>query len=111
MSLLLEGSTEGRWTVLRVEGELDLYTSPELRDRLLGLVEEGSGDVALNLTGVTFMDSSSLGTLVTCLKRLREKDRALALVGVNGAPLKVLTLTGLDKVFSLFPSASELPQT
>ena len=55
------------------------------------------------------MDSSSLGSLVTCLKRVRERDGKLVLVGVGGTPMKVLTLTGLDRVFDLVGSTTELP--
>ena len=66
--------TQGRWTVVEVAGELDLHTSPALRDQVLGLIEEGTGFLAIDLTKVDFMDSSSLGSLVACLKRLREHD-------------------------------------
>jgi anti-anti-sigma factor len=55
------------------------------------------------------MDSSSLGSLVTCLKRIRERDGRLVLVGVGGTPMKVLTLTGLDRVFDIVGSTAELP--
>jgi anti-anti-sigma factor len=55
------------------------------------------------------MDSSSLGSLVTCLKRVRERDGRLVLVGVGGTPMKVLTLTGLDRVFDIVGSTAELP--
>jgi anti-anti-sigma regulatory factor len=46
---------------------------------------------------------------VTCLKRIRERDGKLVLVGVGGTPMKVLTLTGLDRVFDIVGSTSELP--
>jgi anti-anti-sigma factor len=55
------------------------------------------------------MDSSSLGSLVTCLKRVRERDGEMVLIGVSGSPMKVLFLTGLDRVFDLVPSESDLP--
>ena len=69
----------------------------------------GPHDSALDLTNVGFMDSSSLGTLVTCLKRVRERDGQLVLVGVTGSPMKVFTLTGLDRVFDIVPSRDRLP--
>jgi anti-anti-sigma regulatory factor len=46
--------------------------------------------------------------LVTCLKRVRERDGRLVIVGVSGSPMKVLTLTGLDRVFDLVPSPEDL---
>lgn len=108
MDLDLENRTSGPWTVVRVAGELDLHTSPGLRDHVLALMNESPVRIALDLSGVEFMDSSSLGILVTCLKRVRERDGRFVLIGVSGSPMKVLTLTGLDRVFDLVPSAGEL---
>ena len=110
MDVIVGTRTEGPWTVVEVAGELDLHTSPPLREHLLELIQGGAGHLALDLTKVDFMDSSSLGSLVTCLKRIRERDGKLVLVGVGGTPMKVLTLTGLDRVFDIVGSTTELPQ-
>lgn len=109
MDLQLENDKAGPWTVIRVAGEIDLHTSPQLREHVLGLIDEPPVRIALDLTKVGFMDSSSLGTLVTCLKRVRERDGRLVLVGVSGSPRKVFTLTGLDRVFDIVSSTEELP--
>ncbi len=101
--------TQGRWTVVEVAGELDLHTSPALRDHVFGLIEGGTGYLALDMTKVDFMDSSSLGSLVACLKRLRERDGRLVLIGVSGSPKKVLGLTGLDRVFEQVDDPGDLP--
>jgi anti-sigma B factor antagonist len=100
--------SQGRWTVVEVAGELDLHTSPALRDRILGLIADGTEFLALDLSKVDFMDSSSLGSLVACLKRLREHDGRLVLIGVSGSPKKVLGLTGLDRVFEQVERPDEL---
>jgi anti-sigma B factor antagonist len=109
VDVIRETRTQGRWTVVEVAGELDLHTSPALRDHVLALIEEGTGFLALDLAKVDFMDSSSLGALVSCLKRLRERDGRLVLVGVSGSPKKVLGLTGLDRVFDQVERSEELP--
>ena len=109
MELGLENGTSGTWTVVRVTGELDLHTSPQLRDHVLSLIGDPPVRVALDLSEVGFMDSSSLGMLVTCLKRIRERDGRLVLIGVSGSPAKVLALTSLDRVFDLVPSTGDLP--
>lgn len=107
---VVQGSrTQGRWTVLEVAGELDLHTSPPLREHLLELIQGGVDHLALDLTKVDFMDSSSLGSLVACLKRLREREGRLVLIGVTGSPKKVLGLTGLDRVFDQVERSDELP--
>ena len=88
-------------------GEVDLYTAPSLRDRLAGLVDEGARRVLVDLSEVGFIDSSGLGVLVQGLKRLREAGGDLALVVTDGPTLKVLSITGLDKVFAIHASAAD----
>lgn len=109
MELALENRTTDSWTIVSVAGELDLHTSPQLREHVLSLIGEPPVRIALDLSAVGFMDSSSLGTLVTCLKRVRERDGQLVLIGVTGSPMKVFTLTGLDRVFEIVPSSDRLP--
>jgi anti-sigma B factor antagonist len=110
MDLVLENRTAGPWTIVRVAGELDLHTSPQLRDHVLSMVGEQQGvRLALDLTDAGFLDSSSLGMLVTLLKRVKERDGDLRLVGVSGSPMKVFTLTGLDRVFEIAATGDDLP--
>jgi anti-sigma B factor antagonist len=109
MDVIVGTRIEEPWTVVEVAGELDLHTSPPLREHLLELIQGGADHLALDLTQVEFMDSSSLGSLVTCLKRVREREGKLVLVGVGGTPMKVLNLTGLDRVFDIVGSTTELP--
>jgi anti-sigma B factor antagonist len=111
LDLVLRDRDEGTWKVLQVRGELDLHTATALRDRLANLIEGGNERVAVDMTGVPFMDSSSLGILVVYLKRLREKGGDLALVGVAGSPGKVLAITGMDRVFPMFGSSADLPRS
>ncbi|MDP9296255.1 MAG: STAS domain-containing protein [Actinomycetota bacterium] len=107
MELRLDSRQEGDWTVLDVKGEVDLYSSPTLRERIIELVDDGHTRLIVNLQEVGFMDSSGLGVLVGALKRLNERDGKLILVCPEGSPLKVLTITGLDKVFPIYASLDE----
>lgn len=107
VDLQIEVRSEGAWRVLDVNGEVDLYTSPQLRDAIDREVGEGTSRVLVDLTGVTFMDSSGLGVLVGSLKRSRERGGELALVCTEGSVLKVLTITGLDRVFPIHSSVAD----
>lgn len=80
---------------------MDIYTAPKLRARLVELIDGGSRQVVVNLEGVSFMDSTGLGSLVAGLKRMREHDGALRLVCTREPVLKVFQITGLDKVFEV----------
>jgi len=87
--------------VLRVVGEVDVYTSPALRDELYRLIDGGAPRVVLDLTGMEFIDSSGLGVFVGALKRVRERSGELELRGVQPSTRKVLDITGLVQVFTI----------
>lgn len=91
-------------TVVRAVGEIDVSTAPELRARLHELDE--SATVVVDLSEVTFLDSTGLGVLVATLKRIRESEAGgdLRLVVTRPQVSKVLDVTGLATVFSVFPS-------
>ena len=109
IDLSLQTRSEGDWTVVTVEGELDLYTAPQLRERVLELSEEGRARVAIDLERVGFIDSSGLGVIVACLKRLRESGGDLAVVAPEASPLsKLLTLTGLDHAIRAHPTLEDI---
>jgi anti-sigma B factor antagonist len=87
--------------VLQVKGEVDVYTSPQLRDELYRLIDGGATRVALDLSGMDFIDSSGLGVLVGALKRVREQAGDLELRGVQPATRKILDITGLTQVLTI----------
>ena len=110
MDLELRHEEAGSWTVLTVAGELDLHTSVGLRDQLAELTGAGTRRLAVDLSSVPFMDSSTLGVVVVALKRLRELGGELALIAVNGSPAKVLSITGMDRVIPSYATVGDLPQ-
>jgi anti-sigma B factor antagonist len=109
VDLVVESSTHRGWAVISVQGELDLHSSPALTDEIAGALNQDAPHIAVDLTAVSFMDSTALGVLVASLKRARERDGELTLVGANGSPLKVLTLTGMaEGVFPMTVSIDDL---
>jgi anti-anti-sigma factor len=111
MDLTFEDAAVGAWNVLSVAGELDMHTSAAMQERLDALTVGDAPKVAVDLSDVPFMDSSSLGLLVSNFKRLRERGGDLAIVGVAGSPQKVLSITGIDHVIPMFDQVSDLPQS
>lgn len=102
MELSLSARTVADHTVLEVGGEVDVYTAPRLRERLVEMVDEGARDVIVDLGRVEFLDSTGLGVLVGALKRLRAAGGSLALVCSHERLLKIFRITGLDRVFALY---------
>jgi len=97
IDLTVRSSVLDGWTVLSIEGEVDLYSAPAVRDAALAAMDSGVDHLLLDLTAVPFMDSSGLGVIVACLKGLREMGGDLAVVSPPNSPTtKLLSLTGLD---------------
>jgi anti-sigma B factor antagonist len=88
----------GDCAVLQITGELDAYTAPLLRERMLDLSADGVVHVIADMRQVGFLDSTGLGVLVGGLKRFREHGGSLAPVINATSILKVLQVTGLTTV-------------
>jgi anti-sigma B factor antagonist len=101
MELSLSTRTVADHRVLEVSGEIDVYTAPQLRERLIALVEDGARQVVVDLSRVEFLDSTGLGVLVGALKRLRGVNGDLSLVCAQERLLKIFRITGLDRVFTI----------
>ena len=97
----LEVSTHATRTVVTVTGEIDLATQGQLRAQLNDLVVGGLVDLVLDLSAVTFVDSTGLGALIGTRRRVHAFHGSLALVIPNEAVMKVFTITGLEKVFAI----------
>ena len=70
-----------------------------LRDDLLEIIDQGITDLRMDLSGLIYIDSSGLGTLVTINRRIQEKSGRLVLTGTRGLPLDLIKRTRLNKVF------------
>jgi anti-sigma B factor antagonist len=111
MDLGLDVTERDGWAVLAVRGEVDVYTAPRFRERLIELVSQGKHHIVVDLQGVDFLDSTGLGVLVGGLKRLRSHDGDLVLVCTANRILKVFEITGLTKVFAIHESVDEAVKT
>ncbi|MEA3413478.1 MAG: STAS domain-containing protein [Pseudomonadota bacterium] len=96
----LSTRTEGAYTVVELQGEVDLHFSPRLRNRLLSELSEGH-PLLIDLDEVTYMDSSGIASMVEAYQLAKNNDLDFGLVGVKGPVLQVLQLARLDKVFPI----------
>jgi anti-sigma B factor antagonist len=94
----------GEVPVVAASGELDLATSPGLRELLEAHLDAGRSTIVVDLRAVTFLDSTALGVLVGALKRCRELNGDLRLVVTEQRTLKLFTITGLNEMFSIHAS-------
>lgn len=100
-------STGSGCSVLALYGEADQYVSEELRDRLATAAGDGPATLVLDLAGVTFVDSMTLGVLLGALKRVRAGGGQLRLVVPRNDVRRVFEMTLLDRVFALDATRAE----
>jgi anti-sigma B factor antagonist len=93
--------------VISLAGEVDLYTAPEFKQQLLEVIGQGGKEVIVDFSDTTFIDSTTLGVLVGGVKRLRTNDGQLSLVCSDRNITKIFEITGLDRVFTIYPSREE----
>jgi anti-sigma B factor antagonist len=93
--------------VIELGGEIDLYTAPEFKERMVELIEDGKTRIVVDLSSATFIDSTTLGVLVGGVKRLRPAGGSLALVCTDQNITKIFEITGLDRVFPIHASRDE----
>ena len=85
-------------------GELDIYTVPLFRKVVLKLEGDRRHDMILDLSRLTFLDSSGLGSLIEIFQKVRSVDGEIAYVVSNPRIIKIFKLVDLDKVFPIFPN-------
>ncbi len=91
--------------VVVVHGEVDLFTVPEFKARISAPIDQGKTRVVVDLSAVTFIDSSSLGVLIGAHKRLSAQGASgLVVVVDDRAIANTFKITGLDQVFEIVPN-------
>ena len=104
----IEESRDGDLAVLSMGGELDYEASPQLRARLVGAIKSGGRRLVLDLSQVTFIDSTAIGVLASTVARLDDAGGgSLAVVSTHEKVLQIFEITGLDSVISLHSSREE----
>lgn len=94
-------------TVVSVAGEIDVYTAPQLRVKLVDLVDAGDRHLVVDMRNVDFLDSTGLGVLVGTLKRVKAANGSLALVCTQERIVKIFRITGLERVFTIASSVED----
>jgi anti-sigma B factor antagonist len=104
---LTEDQLDSSRVVVAVRGEIDLFTAPELKQRLTEAIEAGRNQIVVDLSQTTFLDSTALGVLIGAVKRLRSDHGQLVLVNVDPNIAKTFEITGLEQIFTIVGTRDE----
>jgi anti-sigma B factor antagonist len=97
----------GDAVVVDVSGKVDMWSSPDLRQHLLGAMKDWSRRLVINISDVSFIDSSGLATLIEAFQRIKRSKGRLFLVGPNRTVSGVLKLAHLDNLFEIRATLDE----
>ena len=102
---MLEISTQNldNAVIVRIGGDVDLYSSPEVRNTILDLTGKKQKNILVDLHQVNYMDSSGVATLVEGLQQVNRYKGKLILFGLDAAVKEVFELSRLDKIFEIYP--------
>lgn len=89
---------ENLW-VIEPEGDMDIYTSADFKDKIIKVFEEKKADLLVDGQGLDYIDSTGLGALIGILKRVKESDHKIYLSNIKPNIRKLFNITELDKLF------------
>lgn len=101
----------GDFSLISLSGEVDVYSAPKLRETIKDLVDKGEYHIIVDLEKVAFLDSTGLGVLVGGLKRVKPHKGELGIICNQEKILRIFRITGLTKVFPIYRSREELPES
>ena len=104
MQLPIEHSDQPGWAIISPSGEIDLATVGQLEDALAAPMESGDTDIAVDLTGVTFMDSTGLRALLAANQNLSSAGHRLVLIVAGGPVDRLLDISGVGQTLAIFQS-------
>lgn len=80
-------------------GEVDIYTSQELKENLYSIVDTNQTDLIIDCKELNYIDSTGLGIFVGALKKAKQYEKRIVITGLKDNIKKLFIITGLDKVF------------
>jgi anti-sigma B factor antagonist len=94
-------------TVVAGSGKLNMVAAPQLRDTVRRSIDEGCARIVVDLSEISFLDSSGLGALVACLKSARQAGGDLRIAAPSKQVMMVLQLSNLDRVLARFDTVGD----
>ena len=87
--------------IIYLEGEIDVYSVPDFKEKLYKIIDEEALDIEISCEGLTYIDSSGLGILVGALKRVKQNGNHVYISNLKDNIKKLFLITGLDRVFDI----------
>jgi anti-sigma B factor antagonist len=103
----MANASQTKTGILALEGDIDLHRSPEVKETLEPLIAQKVPRILLDLTAVTYIDSSGLATMIETLQRIQSYGGKFAMFGLRESVRTVFEIARLDQIFKLFSDEAE----
>jgi anti-sigma B factor antagonist len=101
MNISININEDGKTVRVQVGGELDAYTAPKLREELFPLTEKEEVNMVIDLSKVSYLDSTGLGVFVGVFKNVRSNNGKFKITGLSDRLMKLFEITGLANIIDL----------
>lgn len=101
MNLEIDIAEESGKSTVKLSGEIDAHTAPQLKEKLLPLTKIEGNQIEVNLENVHYMDSTGLGVFISALKSTKENDSGMRLIDLQDRVLRLFRITGLDEIITI----------
>ncbi len=101
MSLEIENKIQDNIIEIKPLGEVDIYTSPKLKNKIFALIDERNTNILIDGEGLEYIDSTGLGVLMSIYKKMQEKGLNFTIINLKPNIYKLFDITGLNKVFNI----------
>lgn len=102
MSLDIKYSkTSDNYLEIKPIGEVDIYTSPEFKNKVIEIIETEDTNILINADELEYIDSTGLGVLMSILKKIKENNLSIKIINLKPNIYKLFDITGLNKVFNI----------
>lgn len=105
--MAIRSENKGDITVFHLSGEIDLYTSPAIREGLSKLIDHNTKKILISFKDVSYIDSSGLATLVELYQGAKKWQGDIILVDMEDSVKGIFELSRLDKIFTILPTIEE----
>ncbi|OES45427.1 anti-sigma factor antagonist [Domibacillus iocasae] len=101
MNISIDVQEQEKQTTIKLAGEIDAYTAPKLRETAFPYTEKEEADIVIDLSGVTYMDSTGLGVFVGLFKSLNANNGTMKLIGLSDRLKRLFDITGLADIMNI----------
>jgi len=103
--------TKSGLVVCRIDGEIDINSSPDIKKAFDKLISKKTPKIVINLSRVSYVDSSGLATLVEILKNMRTYGGRMRITNLSSKVRSLFEITKLDRLFEILPEEEEAVTT